>query len=498
MKVLYCVSMIDDWVDVAEYFYEKSGWEPLLWQTTKENNDYVKSKFPNNDTIDFFEANRGNLEHMNLKKEVFLSEEVLDRYIKYERITIKMMDRMDPDGYSFNYSDRVHLYYNILEFVLNYIAIRKPELILFHDTPHFPFQYLIYAVAIENDIKILRFSPTHIKGKTFLSSTLGAEPAGFQKTFQDIKNNLSNIEVDNYIAKINGNYGDATPYYMSSINSSAKDSIFYKIVYAFLKSIKYLYKEKLSTKYFKAKNKSVREGFSNKDHAVSAFFASLYKIKLQKEYEKYVRLTSCDFNLDDKFIYFPLHYQPEKTTSPEGGVFVDQFLAINLLSKLSQGKSKIYVKEHISQFSQKLKGEQGRQEGFYRELSILENVVLIDVSVNSFLLMDKSIAVSTITGTAGFESVVRGKPSIIFGYPWYRGCSGVFFVENEETLHNALDQIFNNYKVDAERVRCFLHTIFDISEEIYLGPSELKLLSGKEHDNKKSIISLIEKYHLNV
>jgi len=497
MKVLYSVSTINDWVDVAKYFYDNYRWTPILWQTTKENQNYVKLKFPNIDTIDFFEANRGNFDDIKLEYKKVLSKNVLNRYLRYEKITIKMMDRMDPTRYSFNYSERVQLYYGILEFILNYIDIQKPDLLVFHETPHFPFEYLLYAVAIENNIEILRFSPTHINGKTFLSSTLTSQPKNYDLNYKNImKNNSLNKEVDLYINKINSIYTDAIPFYMREINSSAKNNFIYKILYLFLKSVKYLYKEKLSTKYFKSRNKSIHKEFSKMDYAISILPSGLYKIKLQNEYQKYVKLTSAEFNLNDKFIYFPLHYQPEKTTSPEGDFFADQFLAINMLSKFSKGRFNIYVKEHISQFSQKLKGEQGRQIDFYMELYKLGNIIFVDMNVNSFLLIDKSIAVATITGTAGIESVIRGTPTLIFGYPWYKNCHSIFFIENENVLQNILNIILSGYKVDSQAVKYFLYTIFSISEEIYFDLSELRYHSNGEYGNQKSIIQLVETNYL--
>ena len=33
-------------------------------------------------------------------------------------------------------------------------------------------------------------------------------------------------------------------------------------------------------------------------------------------------------------------------------------------------------------------------------------------------LIDKCKAVATITGTSGWEALIRGKPVLHFGYPW--------------------------------------------------------------------------------
>jgi hypothetical protein len=494
MKIFYCVSELSDWIDVASYFERENNWEPLLWLTTKKNREYLKSKFPTLSTIDFFEANRGNLDSIKLQKKIPLCQDTLTQYLKYEKIVLKMMDRMDATAYSFNYTQRVQLYYNILEFILNYIEKNQPDIIIFAETPHSVFTYLLYAVAVENSIEILRFSPTHIDGKTFIISSLDSKPKEFDKVYLEIasKQYISQ-EVEDYLAKINHRYDNAVPYYMKNIINANSRNLSHKLLLSFLKSIEYLFKFKKREGYYKIKNRTIRDSFSNQNLAFSFFRGTIYKIKLQKEYEKYVKLSLNSFDLNKKFIYFPLQYQPEKSTSPEGEFFSDQFLAINMLSKLSQGRFEIYLKEHISQFSPKLKGEQGRVLDFYRELSLLDGVVFVDVKVDSFTLIDKSIAVSTITGTAGFESVVRSKPSIIFGYPWYRDCHGIFFVKNIKLLREFLDQILDGYKVDSKRVKYFLESIFQLSREIYINPSNLIARRDSRHNNQKSIIKLIQR-----
>jgi hypothetical protein len=46
-------------------------------------------------------------------------------------------------------------------------------------------------------------------------------------------------------------------------------------------------------------------------------------------------------------------------------------------------------------------------------------VVLVSPSVSSRELIKKTLAVITVTGTAGWEAIVNDKPCVYFGYPWY-------------------------------------------------------------------------------
>ncbi len=495
IKSIYCVSELHDWIDVSKYFYDHNGWEPVLWLTTSKNYSYLKKVFPNIDSIDFHEANRGNLENISLERNMLLDEQILLKYLKYEKQAIKMMDRMDPIGYSFNYSQRIQLYYNILEFIINYINNTNPEKIIFAETPHSVFTYVIYAVAIENKIDIIRFSPTHIFGNTFLTTSLRSSQQYILDEYnkiQDIK--LLNHEVEEYYNNLKDRTNNAIPYYMIKVRQENRFGDFGKIIKVFLKTIKYFFRIKKREGYFKYKENSIRDRISNRYYAIAFFKAELFKIKLRQTYQKYVVKTKLEYSLDDKFIYFPLQYQPEKSSSPEGDFFVDQYLAISMLTKLSKGRYKVFIKEHISQFSSHLKGQQGRVFDFYRELSLLPNIVFVDPIEESLKLIEKSIAVSTITGTAGFEALMKEKPSIIFGFPWYKDCDGVFNIKVQDDLIGALNLILVEYKVDVNKVKYFLQAIFNVSEKIYINNSNKSSIKNTAHNNTQSIIRLIQKY----
>ena len=121
----------------------------------------------------------------------------------------------------------------------------------------------------------------------------------------------------------------------------------------------------------------------------------------------------------EKYIYFPLHLQPELTTATLGGDYSDQMLAIETLSAWVSNDCCIYLKENPKQT------EKQRDNFFYKRLSSLKNVKLLSQKENSINLIKNSIGVATITGTAGWEALFYGKPVLVFGLAWYRNFSGV-------------------------------------------------------------------------
>lgn len=162
-----------------------------------------------------------------------------------------------------------------------------------------------------------------------------------------------------------------------------------------------------------------------------------FKYRLFKEYEKYSK-KPC---LKDNYIILFLHYQPERTSMPEGRYFTNQWRIINIIHRALPAGYKLYVKEHPSIFTNINYDPRYRDLNFYRNISKLENVILIDSSVDTFSLIDNSVCISTITGTVGGESLFRGKAVLAFGNATYRGHKYVYSIKSELDVKNALDNI---------------------------------------------------------
>ena len=163
------------------------------------------------------------------------------------------------------------------------------------------------------------------------------------------------------------------------------------------------------------------------------------------------------------FIYHALHYQPEKSSCPEGDVFTNQFLVVDLLSKCASPGWNVCVKEHPFQWEMEGSGELTRSVQFYDDVAALPNVQLVPQSYSPFDLIDHARAVATLTGTSGWEAVMRGKPALVFGHAWYRDCEGVFYTPTAAKCRDALQKIARGYSPDKRLVRVFLKALEDVS-----------------------------------
>lgn len=137
------------------------------------------------------------------------------------------------------------------------------------------------------------------------------------------------------------------------------------------------------------------------------------------QYEK----NPVDYN--DTFVYFPLHLQPEMTTSALGGEFRDQALAIEVLARMLPQHLKIYVKENPKQRSYM------RGPLFFHRLKRIPNVRILPSHADTHLLLERCQWVATITGTAGWEAICNRKKVLVFGRPWYQMLPGVIRYQHD-------------------------------------------------------------------
>lgn len=156
-----------------------------------------------------------------------------------------------------------------------------------------------------------------------------------------------------------------------------------------------------------------------------------------KCYKKYAE-NADQIDINAAYVYFPLHLQPEITTSGLGGNYSDQLDAIEKLSSMIPPDWKVYVKENPKQ------GHEQRGIEFYRRISTYSNVLYISKDVDTYWLMENCRFVATITGTAGWESITGGKPCLFFGLAWYASIPGAVAYKDglkvEDVLSTPIDQ----------------------------------------------------------
>jgi len=138
-------------------------------------------------------------------------------------------------------------------------------------------------------------------------------------------------------------------------------------------------------------------------------------------------------NEDSRFIYFPLHVEPERQTLIVAPFYTNQIeLITNIVKSLPVGY-KLFVKEHSGQ---KISG--WREISYYKKILNLANVELLHPSLNSQELIKKCSMVITVSGSTGLEATFFNKPVIVFSDVGYSYLPSVYRIKNMEELPEAI------------------------------------------------------------
>jgi len=160
--------------------------------------------------------------------------------------------------------------------------------------------------------------------------------------------------------------------------------------------------------------------------------------------------------LPEKFIYFPLHFQPEASTSARGRHYVElREVVASIASSMPDGVI-LVIKEHPHQYDKLLP----RPSGFFSELTGIPRVQLVDSSTRSSDIRQKCLGVVTVSGSNGFEVLATGKQVIAFGSAAWREAPGVWTIRSQADVVSALNSLCSapplsrdNYRSYIERLR---------------------------------------------
>jgi len=157
---------------------------------------------------------------------------------------------------------------------------------------------------------------------------------------------------------------------------------------------------------------------------ISSLQAARYKRKRLEKLRHEYDLHSFKGLLSANYWMFLLHFEPEKTTLPNGDLLGDQlYLIRQAAARLPKG-TELLVKEHPSQLLSGMNGHVGRANSFYQEASSIPGVRLLPDYVGEIELMRNAEVIFTVTGTVGIEGSILGRPVIYFGHPWYKNFEG--------------------------------------------------------------------------
>jgi hypothetical protein len=485
LKIIYCACLADPWVQVARKLKEEHGYEPVYWNGFRQGDaKTIRHAFPGVIFQSDFDACKGIFpkEIAERFSAAGISIDFLKEYSSYELQAIKMMDRMDPDRYSFNFMERQRHFRNLVKYWTACIDYLQPDLVVCDIVPHIVFDYVLYLLCKFRRIKYVTFLATPFTGRVVPLTEIDSIGSVFDEEYDRILKSGSDIEalkrslpeeiLEQY-DKMKLDYTLAEPDYMRDHKlEHAQSSGLPALAKKFILDLRrykdnYFGHDGFLTKgiptFFKQRRKSIENsGSPVLTYAILKLKANAYKKKLKKYYDSLV--TAPDFGVP--YVVFPLHFQPELTSSPSGDIFVDQGLCIEVLAKNVPPNCLIYVKEHPTQFYAHTVGQAGRIPEFYQDILANPRVRLMPLHVDPFELFAHATAVATVTGTSGWEAMVKGKPVISFGLTWYEKYAGVLKIVDEKSA-SQITPFIQNFKFDERNLLAYLNALGKKSVRAY-------------------------------
>ncbi|MDD9905380.1 MAG: hypothetical protein OXT06_17565 [Rhodospirillaceae bacterium] len=196
-----------------------------------------------------------------------------------------------------------------------------------------------------------------------------------------------------------------------------------------------------------------------------------FRYRIWREYR---RLTALPlFRLDDladkRFVYFPLHVEPETALHGISPEFFGQQGLIAAVARDLPADAILAVKEPYGMIGR-------RPDHFYRHIADLKNVILLDPWEIGIQCAQSAAAVVTICGTAGLEAAAAGVPVLSFGrHNFYNHLNAVRVLDSDRDLSEALADALNRppdkrqAMADANRLLAgVLSCSFDLKDYDYI------------------------------
>ncbi|WP_116106138.1 hypothetical protein [Lewinella sp. IMCC34191] len=339
-----------------------------------------------------------------------MSEAIFELYTDLKPTVIKMMDRLDRYGPARSYPQRESLYRRQFLYWLAFLREYQIEAFVGSNLPHEITDFLIAELLRVLSVRRVTFYqwtpdivlPLNDYRQLPDQKTRPAAPIGIadgeivERVNQRIQNQQRGGE-------------SATPFYMQADRIRRQ-------------------KRKREAHWLRRATSKVR-GIWTATGLRYAYYLLIEKNLLlprrDRQFEEHYRArASAELPLDVPFIYLALHYQPEATTSPLGEAFVEQYRIVDLLLAAFPENVSIYIKEHPNQ------RYIGRGDDYFARFPSSTRIRFAAMDFSSADLVEHAIAVATVSGTVGFESLWKGKPVLLFGYTYYGGAPETYRIQN--------------------------------------------------------------------
>ena len=413
------------WFDLADRLKNEGIAEPVLWLGDDRHYEKAKDVFGESVVKMLTFVHRPyelkGIDYEGEYEEFFKSE----NYLRAKDRCLKMMDRLDLYG-TFSRQDREAYFHKIIFWTLKRFYHKKPDLLLMAEAPHSHAQYLIYEICLFLKIPSFKFNRWMLVPLIFLQNMITGEIIKKTKVIESKKDIIITEKILSFIENLSK---DPNNYELSYMKKQRKQNeAIHKISNFFQKDILNAFLD-------------IRHNIANKikkrHSSINPYNLNfLTRKRIQRLRGKNLLKNSKKYSVKEiakPYVYFALHYEPERTTNPDGGDYQDQLLAIKTLRSFVPSEVEIIVKEHPSQILNKDRGPRGRSPLFYDLINNIRGVKQVDTDMDNIELIKNAELTATITGTVALEASILGSKAITFGSTWFPGCPNI--IPWEESLN---------------------------------------------------------------
>lgn len=353
-----------------------------------------------------------------------VGQDTIDSYLEFRKtadydklrfVSLKMLNRYDLSG-TFRLIDREALFVSHLLKAFHFLLARRPSRVVFEVTPHEFAEYLIYGVCQWMNIPAVFFQPCPLAQTMLIRSSLSeSEPPGIASVRNSNSFKFISAQLNQNIAGLLR--GDIPSYIRAQALKEKRAASRVRRPAVAWATFRRIFQDPFP--------QSIDFGGH---HRPSRFHWRVLKMFLIWSLQRSLRIHFQEISVPPSpksdYCVFALHYEPERTSLPEGLPFDFQADSVLAARAFAPKSVSLVVKEHSSQLSPALRGHLGRSKLFYELLSLVEGIQFAGEGVDLRELASNSQCVFTMTGTVAIESVFRGIPVVYFGRPWWEGLPG--------------------------------------------------------------------------
>jgi hypothetical protein len=166
----------------------------------------------------------------------------------------------------------------------------------------------------------------------------------------------------------------------------------------------------------------------------------------------------------DRYVLYPLHFQPEASTLVQAPLYVDQLALIRDMAMSLPAGYRLYVKEHVS--------SRGRRPlDFYEQVRSIPCVRLLGPDEDTWTMIRSAGAIVVITGTVGWEGLLFDKPVITFGDVFFNLVPNVYrgFEQPKDAWFAMFDRALHHHTPDPDAVLAMISALQQVGLPGFIG-----------------------------